>query len=176
MGTMEYLQDTVNEWLRHAEAKNGVLVGVVVGGIAAASGVIQGAFSVCVVLGVWVAFAVSCLAIALVISLSSFIPMLDAPDGRRWLRHLESPNPLFFGHAAHLTPDKLVDMLAPQSAGNQVDLWRAEQIITNSRIAVTKFNRFTTATWTVFIGIAPLLSIPLLVYRSRAVRRKAHDS
>lgn len=171
----ETLSD-VNDWLKFAEAKNGALL--------AASGVgIWGCLRMMSLLGSACYVTIYLVVVALfflcgfVISLLSFLPILHAGSKRRKLEQAEIRNLLYFGHLALYSAHELArDFYAaqgdPERELTKMDVMCADQIVTNSRIALAKLSFFNLAVAFLLTGIlTPLVAWPLLY--TLKVRRRA---
>ncbi|HEX5498501.1 MAG TPA: Pycsar system effector family protein, partial [Thermomicrobiales bacterium] len=142
----------VNDWLKFAEAKNVGIVGLASGGMSVlvvALGRLEEA-GLTPVSSLFIGAGVACLAVSLLIGVSSFFPATAMP---RWTRmRMEPPraddNLFFFGHAAKYDPTSLVIAVArrydrtpdPVVCDVQADL--AAQLIVNARITMQKLRLF----------------------------------
>jgi len=176
---METLRETlsdVNDWLRFAEAKNGVLV--------AASGVaVWGALRLSVLretscyLDLYLGIAILFLALGFITSLLSFLPVLEY----RWIIPSatagEDQNLLYFGHLAAYSKKDLVERYRKATGCNETEVTElhgmyAEQIIINSRIALAKYALFERAVTFVLWGVlTPLAAVPLLFFAKKKRRK-----
>jgi hypothetical protein len=161
----------VNEWLKFAEAKNAAL-------LAANSAIIFGSLKVLETspplprwLLIYIYLAIVAVALAASLSLLSFLPKTRLP----WLGSTKRPTPednlLFYGDIACYDPRSFLEALYRQAGTNfsQPDSLEedyAEQIIINSRIALSKFRFFSLALWiTVSALLTPAITIPILLWR-----------
>lgn len=178
---MERLSETlnsVNDWLKFAEAKNAVLV--------AASGVgIWGCFRMAVLpatncyVDVYLAIVALFMSLGFITSLLSFLPVLEY----RWIvprfEENRGGNLLYFGHLATFSKSELLKKYreatgSKESDVNELHSMYAEQVIINSRIALAKFAFFERAVNFVLWGVlTPVLAVPLLYVAKK--RRKATD-
>lgn len=179
---METLRETlsyVNDWLRFAEAKNGVLVatsGVAMWGCLRLAVLPETGCYVDLYLGVAVLF----LALGFVTSLLSFLPVLEY----RWIIPSamagKDQNLLYFGHLASYSKKNLVASYRKATGCNETEETElhgmyAEQIIVNSRIALAKYALFERAVTFVLLGVlTPLVAVPLLFFAKKK-RNKTDD-
>lgn len=174
---MDELRDTlesVNDWLKFAEAKNAVVV--------AASGFALWA-SLRLILsdetGGYVSAYFGILSVFLlggfVTTLLSFLPILNY----RWVvptrGKLANHNLLYFGHLATLSKKQLLEAYIRATESNEAAVQElhgmyAEQVIINSRIALAKYAMFEFAIKVLLLGVlTPLIAIPVF-YFSRKKR------
>lgn len=176
---MDELRETlesVNDWLKFAEAKNAVVV--------AASG-----FALWASLRLTVSTETGCYAsmyfavlsafllAGFVTALLSFLPILNytwiAPKPGK----LANGNLLYFGHLATLSKKQVLDAYIKATEAREADVKEihgmvAEQIIVNSRIAVTKYAMFESAIKILLVGVlTPLIAIPM-IYISKKKRER----
>lgn len=169
---MDELKDTldsVNNWLKFAEAKNAVVV--------AASGFALWA-SIRIVLsseanlyvnayfGILSAFLLG----GFVTALLSFMPVLDY----RWIvpvpRKASNKNLLYFGYLATLSKKQVIEGYIKATKSIETDVhdihdMYAEQIIINSRISLAKYAMFEFSIKVILFGVlTPLIAIPVLYF------------
>lgn len=172
--TIQYLQDNVNDWLRHAEAKHAVLIGVAAAGVTVVTTNIS-LFATPVTLlsaaSIWVTALLSA---AVALSLFSFLPQLSRPRRPAASVGTVTTNPLFFGHLASMTPEYIASLYSGAEGPDDMLLWRADQIITNSRIAVRKYQLFTAAVWCCLFAAFPPVALVAAVTR-RIVMLRRHS-
>lgn len=172
METLRGTLNDVNDWLRFAEAKNGVLVaasGVAVWGCLRLAVLRETGCYVDSYLGVAVLF----LALGFVTSLLSFLPVLKY----RWIIPSatagKDQNLLYFGHLATYSKRNLVESYRKATGTNEAEVTElhgmyAEQIIINSRIALAKYALFEHAVTFVLWGVlTPLVAVPLLFFAKK---------
>lgn len=157
---------SVNQWLKFAEAKNGVVV-------AATGAALWGALRMIVsgevrwYLTIYLLVLVAFFLAAFVVSLLSFLPKLYPPPA------LEQPdandgNLLYFGHLATLSKELLIERYREAACVKADDITKihwmyADQIIVNSRITLAKFSMFTTSAKLLLYGIlTPIIAFPLI--------------
>ena len=148
--------DNVNDWLKFAEAKNGLLVAFNCGVVLAITDKVED------LSGPPRAFAytsIVLLCIAILIGLMSLVPRLSSAMSPRPGRK-QRPNLLFFADLASLTQDELLSIVEERSgkplSGMESD-W-ANQIIVNSEIALAKYRLFVAAiSATLLAALIPLL-------------------
>jgi hypothetical protein len=157
----------VNDWLKFAEAKNAALVtlsGATVFGLLSYTSSAQN-LSLTWKIGIFAGIALQI--IACLVSLASFLPKISRlkilGTGRK-TRLTDNDNLLFFGDLCKYSSKELVNAVAHLyfqdesylKSQHKAHLDIADQIIINSRIAVSKFRLFKIALW---IAVA---SIPVI--------------
>ncbi len=164
----------VNEWLKFAEAKNGVLtafnggaVFTVLGGFLFNKDMAIMANSY--VKAYFICFA-ACASLSLIIALISFLAKVEIP----WLLKAEihpSDNLLFFGVIHKYDEKTYLDALwkalskEKKETYTQMEKFYASQIIVNSGIAIRKYELFNSALLcTISAVITPVLAIMLWIY------------
>jgi len=171
---MEQLLTTVNDWLKHAEGKHAVLLGLNAGVAGVVVNLVDFSCLSLSLVTLYEGWLVSLLIASVVISISSFLPVLAAPD----VAHKVAPdksamNPMFFGDAASMQPTELAVMLKASEEPSTNDIWTAEQIVNNSRIALRKYRLFETAVWVSFLGVLPPIALVFAGIRSILKRKRS---
>ncbi|AKB85984.1 Pycsar system effector family protein [Methanococcoides methylutens] len=158
---LETIYSYVNNWLRFAEEKNAALI-ILNGGILFALISLKGMnltipsfisnnplyykLTIFYLLN-FVLFS----AFALLISLMSFLPQLNVIYNTDSGTIEDSDNLLFYSHIAKYKADiylsKLHDLLETGNEYSKYELAYANQIITNSKIAMNKYEHFKVALW-----------------------------
>jgi hypothetical protein len=152
---LRFVLATTNEWLKFGEAKN--LAALAFSGAAIGS-YVRAVDIVCLPLTpkILVSAGIAGLTIAGICALLSFMPILDSPFLYAQRATQDSDNLLFYGHIAHYQPSEFLArtaILLQQEHHDAIDERYAEQIITNSRIALRKYQFFNIACWSGLIGI-----------------------
>ncbi|MEW8359705.1 MAG: Pycsar system effector family protein [Candidatus Thiodiazotropha sp.] len=163
----EQLKDifsNINDWLKFAEAKTGTLLagnGVLIFGILR---IIKGS-TIPEALSIYITFAIVLLSISMFLCLLSFVPSLAMPFVFGTGKPNKDDNILFFLDAAKYTTSEFLIKLA-QSKGiesndfSEHDHFYAEQIISNSQIALKKYKLFNAAIWLTITAIfTPIVSV-----------------
>lgn len=166
---LEYILGTVNDWLKFAEAKN---AGLLVFAGAACLGLLSFIGATPHLAAAWrlgLLSAITLLSLSCLICLLSFSPRVNrlrVVRSRKKVPPADKDNLLFFGDLAGYKAKQLLDTLsrryfggeeAPEYGKAHQDL--ANQIIINSRIAVSKYNLFRVALW---LAIASIPLVPLV--------------
>jgi hypothetical protein len=172
------LLSMVNDWLKYAEAKNSLVVGLASAGLvtslATLPKLIEGSERHSLSLLLLIAGEIA-LVTSLISSLASFMPRTDLA---RWvLDHEGKPdggdNLFYYGHLAKYKPEQLAATLTrryqPRSARSRVDeqdlsesvVELAEQVVTNARITLWKLRLFVPALITFVCGVV-LLTLAVL--------------
>jgi hypothetical protein len=152
----------VNDWLKFAEAKNGVLIGFIGGAI---FGVISNLNNLPVQLQTYLLyFFIPSSLLSLVVSMISFLPILGKPNFKS-KKIPPNINLLYFGHLRLLDKEYLVSKIYESSklsvpeTISKFELDIAQQIIINSNIARYKYLAFRYATCIILFGL--LISLVL---------------
>jgi hypothetical protein len=167
---LKFIFSNVNEWLKFAEAKNGVLIAF---NGAAIWGMLQSFEEICKINEYLMfpsyIFIVSSL-IGIIISLFSFMPTLKLSkkvikeiDGKV----IKNQSLIFFRDVSEFNSDKYLKSLYRRSEGkavedlNSYELDLANQIVANSRTAWLKYRRFFWALNVTLFGM--IVPIPFMV-------------
>jgi len=165
---LRYTLGLVNEWLRFAETKNAALLAVDAGAVLALTKVVQG---ICwnTPEGIWIFTMILLLLLSCVLAMISFLPDV-VPKWKSPKRcPREDANLLFYGDLAYYDRLSLLKAIAKQeglSVPNNSAVLEdyAEQIITNSRIALRKYKFFRLAMWIAVAGVVtPIIAAVILV-------------
>lgn len=147
INTLKYILDNVNSWLKFAEGKNGAL-------LVFNSGVIFGVNRVLMSQTITINIYIECLfifclfflVVSACICLVSFVPKIKIPSlliGKTV--QARDVNVLFYGHLTHCTPKDYLELLEKEKIIDKNTSQKriveniADQIITNSKIAYTKY-------------------------------------
>jgi len=165
----------VNGWLKHAETKHAVLVGLTAAGATTLCSNLNSIFSLGMVAKIWSVVSLMLIVAAVITSLISFIPALRSPKPFSSAKNGTTPNPYFFSHIANMSISELNSLLLPMnSTPLPADEWIADQIIANSRIAMRKYAMFRISVWLVLFAVAAPVAVVFGIFR--LTRRKAkHD-
>ena len=177
----------VNEWLKFAEAKNGVLLAFSGAAITATITLLATAQNIPNSLNFGLLLTTILLCICALICSLSFLPKTNLED-LLWLRdrqnkksHSQDPikdNFWYFGHLQKYKPDELLEVLNEPYFKGSVDITKVEykeykdiaaQITINAEIAFLKFEVFTYA---IKVLIASILIIPCSMLISLVVYRR----
>jgi hypothetical protein len=157
---MDQLLATVNDWLKHAEGKHAVLLGLNAGVVGVVINLVDFSCLSLSLVTLYEGWLVSLLIASMVISISSFLPILVAPKAAHQVAPDKgSINPMFFRDAASMQPIELAAMLKASEEPSNNDIWTAEQIVNNSRIALRKYQLFEKAVWVSFFGVLPPIAL-----------------
>ena len=177
----------VNEWLKFAEAKNGVLLAFSGAAITATITLLATAQNIPNSLNFGLLLTTIFLCICALICSLSFLPKTNLDD-LLWLRdrqnkksHSQDPikdNFWYFGHLQKYKPDELLEVLNEPYFKGSVDITKVEykeykdiaaQITINAEIAFLKFEVFTYA---IKVLIASILIIPCSILISLVIYRR----
>ena len=165
---LSYTLGLVNEWLRFAETKNAALLAVDAGAVLALIKIAQG-IDWNTPVGIWIFTTILLLLFSCVLAMISFLPDVVP----KWKSPKKCPredaNLLFYGDLAYYDRLSLLEAIAEQecaSVPNNSAVLEdyAEQIITNSRIALRKYKFFRLGMWIAVAGVvAPMIVAVLFV-------------
>jgi hypothetical protein len=165
---LEEIHSKVNDWLKFAEAKNAGLLALTAGMAYAFLTHSEKLNTVnCFCWLYFWSFAIF-LALALILLLVSLLPQTKIFWSWPEKSSLSNCNLWFYGDLAHVKDMDLVKALYPAAEDNKV-LYRhmrdiANQIITNSRIALRKYKYFNYALFCLLSAIlTPLVGLPIFV-------------
>ncbi|AFW96799.1 MULTISPECIES: hypothetical protein [Nostocales] len=177
----------VNEWLKFAEAKNGVLLAFSGAAITATITLLATAQNIPNSLNFGLLLTTIFLCICALICSLSFLPKTNLED-LLWLRdrqnkksHSQDPikdNFWYFGHLQKYKPDELLEVLNEPYFKGSVDITKVEykeykdiaaQITINAEIAFLKFEVFTYA---IKVLITSILIIPCSILISLVIYRR----
>lgn len=169
------LLSDVNDWLRFAESKNAVIIGLNGAAIFGLLSTFPRMFVRTGLVSQLAIWSIAMLSLSTVVSLLSFLPRLELTQIYKSSRKGTSLNLLYFGSIAALEPDDLISGLSATDelhtrAPSKLDWQYAQQIVNNSRIAVTKYRLFTLAVWIDLFGIA--LPIAVIVFLVTTIGRR----
>lgn len=162
----------VNGWLKFAETKNGVLFAVNGATIFGSFNILFNESLITILVYYFICLIVMS-AISIIVVLLSFIPHTTVPIFFALKRPLRTDNYYFYGDVAKYGPEEYLRKLSKNykieydnESKQLIDL--AEQIITNSRIALQKFSHFRVAVWLTIIGLfTPFCTLFLYIYLAR---------
>ena len=142
---LDKILSKANDWLKFAEAKNGVLIAVVCTVIFGIYKAVSDLENIHIFMVIYlISFFLFCL-IALIISMLSFIPQLKPPFWLTVEERKENDNPFFFGHARKYNKCTYLKLL--NISDSTLNMLLADQIIINSKIAFMKYEMFSGAAW-----------------------------
>ncbi|MFT4804613.1 MAG: hypothetical protein ACI9YE_001818 [Psychroserpens sp.] len=162
------IQSIVNEWLKFAEAKSTTLIagnGVLIFG--ASRSIIS--FELEGFLFYYFIFLIILCCFSSILCLLSLVPALSMPWEDKPSNIDENDNLQYFAHIAKYTPStylsKLISSLSITSPViNNYQKNQADQIITNSVIAVRKYNLFKKAIWLTLTAVTTPLFALVIYY------------
>ena len=161
---LKHLQETfdrINDWLKFAETKNGVL-------LAFNCAVLVGLFQVLsslnnppILASAYLILSISMLGFGITLTLMSFLPRLTPPLGLKFPAVTPNMNILFFGHICSLTENSYLDRFYSvyelERKYIEIEKIYANQIIINSKITFIKFCYFNLSVkFTISALITPL--------------------
>lgn len=157
---LKYIFSNVNEWLKFAEAKH---AGIIVFNSAIIIGVITsykdfGHFDKC--------FSIISIFILGISVFGSLIAQF--PETSNFIiryENIENPNLYFFGHLAVIKQNNFIDEFKktfPTFNPDNLDKQLINQILVNSKIALSKYTIFKWCSYTTIIGIG-ILSLSTLI-------------
>jgi len=166
---------TVNDWLRFAEAKNGAILALSGSALGILLGIMSNVpFPSKALLG-YVAACAMLLSGSVAAALASFVPRTRLPVRNR-RSHAAAPNLLFYGDLASMSPGEFLAEtrralgMSATDAALPMDEHVAAQIIANSRVTLWKFQLALVATH--LAGAAVLSPLFLLIHAYREWRAR----
>lgn len=178
MDSLQRELDRAVEWVKYAEAKNGLLV---VANGAAIVGVVQSAGNISdlhIIWGIYLFNLVILAGCALLVGLTSFLPTLDFATVLPKAAKKPSDNILYFGTIARYSPEYFLeqfDKATGVSTGHSsIDAAYAHQIVVNSRIAVWKFERFSLSAWISMAAYVTPFVVPFVYWVNKHTRVEEH--
>lgn len=163
-----FILNIVNDWLKYAEAKNTGILAFSATAVAAIFGFLGSSFQMLPVWRIGLFTGAGFLTCSSLLAVWSFIPKTEI-NYKCYGTPVNSDNLYFYGHLCKYQPQMLVEALSRLYYNDEADLVTrsnidiAAQIITNSGIAMNKYNIFKKATWLVFIGLLSIIILPGLL-------------
>ena len=167
---LKYIFDTVNSWLKFAEAKNTALFafnGAIIFGVARLYSS-NTALNQCV--EIYLANISIFLLFSIIVSISSFLPILHTTFTYNSKKsRSKTPNLYFFGDISTFDSKSYLSALSEASGSiyteNKLDEQLAQQIIINSGIALRKYNYFDISIWLTSAGVfTPVITLFIWLY------------
>lgn len=157
MDKLASMLDLVNQWLRFAEAKNGVMVASTGAAVWAISQLISERNLLLLLKFYLIGLMLFSIA-AFVVSLCSFMPRLNLKLKNSIDNSACQTNLLYFGDLAILSEEELIERFRaavqiPSDAIVPIHFMYANQIIANSGIALVKFRMFILSVKLLLIGV-----------------------
>jgi hypothetical protein len=156
--TLDSVLTRTIDWVKYAEAKNGILLTVDAAATATTVGwLITGAGPpVWLRHEIWIALAL--LTGSILAALTSFLPVLDVDFLRLKRKHGKVDSLLYFGAIAGCSGDSYLESLrsaldVPSQWVGRMERDYAMQIVINAQIATAKFRMFRYAAWMTLISI-----------------------
>lgn len=170
--------ESVNDWLKFAEAKNAVVVATSGFALWASVRLILSSETGCYATAYFAVLSAFLLG-GFVTALLSFLPVLNY----RWIVPARSVvvnrNLLYFGYLATLSKKQVLEAYIRATESRETDVKEihgmfAEQVIINSRISLAKYAMFELAIKIILFGVlTPIIAIPVL-YFSRKKRENTN--
>ncbi|PHS74515.1 MAG: hypothetical protein COB19_06770 [Porticoccus sp.] len=157
----DLLENTLKQivdWLKFAEAKNGALVAL---GCATIFGVLR-LYSSTSIESIFITSYVTsfsvCVAAAIILSLTSFIPRITPPFWIEMPEKEQADNPFFFGHACKYSKIKYLELFnryieSDSNRESKLEVALCDQIVNNSRISFIKYRMFSAAVYLFLAGV-----------------------
>lgn len=150
---------SINEWLKFAETKHTAFIALNGAGVFGVLSTFPTLDGICLYSkGTIILF----FSISIISSIISFIPSLrrvihyKVYNDEEFNANKHKINSLYFGELAMLTSKQLLEVVKENDQINtfkKVDSDLADQIIQNSKIALSKYNYFTFSAWMTLLGI-----------------------
>lgn len=170
---MEFLITTVNDWLKYAEGKHAVLIGLNVGIIGLVVNLLNFDEWSWSIIAIYILWAITLMIVSIIHSVTSYLPILNPSRFNKIDKTIvgKELNPMFFVDVAVMEPKDLVQLLSKEDKFEK-DFWIAEQIITNSRITIRKYRLFEKAVWLSFYALFPPIALLVAIIRFFLKRRE----
>lgn len=165
MSKQQEILELVNNWLKFAEAKNAVIMAIAGTAIFNLIKLLI-TTELHIIADIYIVQLVICLTFSFLIALSSFVPITNYLFILPKDKTSESDNLLFFGHLAKYTKDDLIAKFNETEDTETNTKYRGmyiEQIIINSRIAMSKYYFFNLAVTLFFWGILSPIIGPIVI-------------
>jgi hypothetical protein len=170
---MEYLLTNVNDWLKHAEGKHAVLIGLnsaIIGLVMNQLNINEWVWSIYTIYPLWM---ITLMFTSIICSIISYLPILNPKyfkiSKKNTMR--KRLNPMFFKDAAEMEPKDLIQLIVNEADRNENEFWIAEQIIANSRITTRKYSLFIMAVWLSFFALFPPIALLIGIVQTILKRR-----
>lgn len=154
------------DWLKFAEAKNGVLIGVGSASMFGIFRVLNSFTSMNVYIQYYLYFLLFCISGSVLISLLSFIPRLNPPFWLKFGEKEDGDNPFFFADICKHSKTSYLNLLVEsgvKSRNSKLDLALCEQVVNNSKIATIKFKMFSNAIYWFIAGLITPIGLLFVV-------------
>ena len=165
--------NNVNEWLKFAEAKNGILIALLgtalftlldkstsilfLNNISISNNTLVIKFDINLFVSLYLVFLIIFLVIAISIMLISFLPQTKQVFKIKDIKN-ENDNSLFYGDIIKYTPEEYLEFIEPDRENfSRSELDYAYQIVINSHIAYKKYKYFELALLAILSGILTVL-------------------
>ncbi len=172
MDELRDILESVNDWLKFAEAKNAVVVATSGFALWASVRLTLENETGCYASAYFAILSVFLLS-GFVTALLSFMPVLNY----RWIvpapSRVANGNLLYFGYLATLSKKQMLEAYLKATGSKETDIKElhemyAEQIIINSRIALAKYAMFEFAIKVLLFGVlTPVIAIPIFYFSRR---------
>jgi len=163
---IKYIFNNINDWLKFAEAKNGMLIAFDSAALWAFISLLKDGKFFCSDLIYYIYLSLFLLVISIVVLLYSFIPQFSLKDKKSDI-DIDKLNLTCFFDLAKIDYESLRILLKNSSIEfKSFELALLAQVINNSKIAVFKYNCFKIAVWlNLSILLTPfILLFPLFKY------------
>lgn len=171
--TLKNIFDNVNEWLKFAEAKNGILIALLGtalftlleksnsilfrDNISISNNMLVIKFDINFFVSLYLVLLIIFLLIAVGILLMSFLPQTKRLFKIKGVKN-ENDNSLFYGDIIKYTPEEYLKFIEPNRTDfSKSELDYAYQIVINSHIAYRKYKYFELALLAILSGILTVL-------------------
>ena len=178
MSKQQEILDLVNNWLKFAEAKNAVVIALAGTALFNLLKVLS-ASDLHLATYIYLIQLVICLLFSLIVALASFVPITDYLVLLPKAKITDTDNLLFFGHLAKYTKEDLISKFNEFEENETIDQYKEmyiEQIIINSRIAMSKYYYFNQSIVFIFWGILSPLFGPVAIKIIKKYQRSVTKS
>lgn len=173
---LEFLLETVNGWIKHAEGKHAVLIGLNAGVISLLLNILDFDNWTWTIITIYIMWIILLLIVSIIFSSISYLSILDSSFFNKSNKNIniKKSNPFYFKDIALMKPVELIQFFKTEPPLNE-EIHIAEQIIVNSKIAFRKYQLFNKAIWIAFYGVFPPIAFILSIISFFLKRRKTND-
>ncbi len=173
---LEFLFETVNGWIKHAEGKHAVIIGLNAGIISLLLNFLDFDNWAWTIITIYIMWIILSLLVSIIFSSISYLSILDSSFFNKSDKNINinKSNPFYFKDITLMKPIELIQFFKTDPPLNE-EICIAEQIIVNSKIAFRKYQLFNKAIWIAFYGVFPPIALIVSIIRFILKRSKIND-
>lgn len=173
---LEFLLETVNGWIKHAEGKHAVIIGLNAGIISLLLNILDFDNWAWTIITIYIMWIILLLIVSIIFSSISYLSILDSSFFNKSTKNINiyKLNPFYFKDIALMKPIELIQFFKTDPPLNE-EICISEQIIVNSKIAFRKYQLFNKAIWIAFYGVFPPIALIVSIIRFILKRSKIND-